>query len=229
MKQRKMTIVIDGPAGSGKSTVSKLVARRLGYAYLDTGALYRAVAYMLIAAGVEADDRDIVSKHLADAEIRCVKTPSGMFVQINGEDVTAHLRAEEVSLRASRISALPLVRAKLLPVQREAGRDGGIVAEGRDMATVVFPEAEVKIFLDADENERIKRRHRELAAREGRVQRARVAEGLRNRDRWDRTRAVAPLKPHADSVRIDTTRMSIDEVVEAVIAVINGHPSREFS
>ncbi|HON22922.1 MAG TPA: (d)CMP kinase [Syntrophales bacterium] len=228
MRKDKLVVVIDGPAGSGKSTVGKLLAQRLGYHYLDTGALYRAVAYVIGRDGIDEDEKEI-GAYLQDLDIELEKSTSGMRVRVNGEDVTERLRTEEVALRASRISALRVVREKLLPVQRAAGGTGGIVAEGRDMATVVFPRAEIKIFLDAAEEERVKRRHAELAARDPGMDYEKVAAGLQRRDRQDRTRAVAPLQPDPAAIHIDTTRMTAVEVVETVAAVINRHLSREFA
>ncbi len=229
MMIKNLVIVIDGPAGAGKSTVGKLLAQRLGYHYLDTGALYRAVAYTVGKAGIREDEEGKLREFLAATDIRWEKSPEGMRVRINGEDVTRHLRTEEVGLKASELSALPLIRKMLLPVQRAAGRGGGIVADGRDMASVVFPDAEVKFFLDAAEAERIKRRQLELATRNPDIEYANVAEDLRKRDRQDRTRAIAPLRPSDKATIIDTTGMTIDEVVEAMIYKTNRYLSRELT
>lgn len=222
-------IVIDGPAGSGKSTVSKILAARLNYLYLDTGALYRAAAYLIARAGVSHDDEKAVAKLLTGMEIRLQQSPQGMRVVAGGEDVTAHLRREEIGVKASQVSAIPLVRNILLPVQRQAAEAGGIVAEGRDMGTVVFPEADIKFYLDAAERERINRRFRELSAGDRETMQEKVADDLRLRDRQDRERQTAPLRPHAEAIIIDTTNMSIPEVVEALIKYINSNLCREFA
>lgn len=222
-------IVIDGPAGSGKSTVSKILAARLKYLYLDTGALYRAAAYLIARAGVSHDDEKAVAKILTGMEISLQQSPQGMRVVAGGEDVTEYLRREEIGVKASQVSAIPLVRNILLPVQRQAAETGGIVAEGRDMGTVVFPEADIKFYFDAAERERINRRFRELSAGDRETMREKVADDLRLRDRQDRERQTAPLRPHAEAIIIDTTNMSIPEVVEALIKYINSNLCREFA
>jgi len=217
---RKPIVVIDGPAGSGKSTVSRLLAARLGYLYLDTGALYRTVAYLAGRFGIREEDEAALVELVRGADIRLCQSGTDMRVEVGGEDVTAYLREEEVGIRASRISALPGVREMLLPVQRAVGVNGGIVAEGRDMGTVVFPDAEVKFYLDADEEERIARRFREVAAGGGKPKEGKVAEDLRRRDRQDKERRAAPLRPHEKAIIIDTTNMSIPRVVEVMLAHI---------
>ncbi len=217
---RKPIVVIDGPAGSGKSTVSRLLAARLGYLYLDTGALYRTVAYLAGRFGIREEDEAALVELLRGADIRVRQSVTDMRVEVGGEDVTAYLREEEVGIRASRISALPGVREMLLPVQRAAGVNGGIVAEGRDVGTVVFPDAAVKFYLDADEEERIASRFREVAAGGGKPKEGKVAEDLRRRDRQDKERRAAPLRPHEKAIIIDTTNMSIPQVVEVMLAHI---------
>ena len=217
---RKPIVVIDGPAGSGKSTVSRLLAASLGYLYLDTGALYRAVAYLAGRFGIGEEDEAALVELVRGADIRLCQSGTDMRVEVGGEDVTAYLREEEVGIRASRISALPGVREMLLPVQRAAGVNGGIVAEGRDVGTVVFPDAAVKFYLDADGEERIARRFREVAAGGGKPKEGKVAEDLRRRDRQDKERRAAPLRPHEKAIIIDTTNMSIPQVVEVMLAHI---------
>ena len=158
-------ITIDGPAGAGKSTVSKAVAARLKYLYLDTGALYRALAYKALENKIDVNDSDELAKLCSTTDVTLKNLDGKMKVYVDGEDVGDKIRTEEVGLAASTISAFPVVREKLLSLQREAGARGGIVAEGRDMGSVVFPDAEFKFFLDADIEERIRRRHKNLFKR----------------------------------------------------------------
>lgn len=219
--KRNLIITIDGPAGSGKSTVSKILAKRLSYLYLDTGALYRAVAYLIGREGISGNDEEAISQLLKGADIRLEKSEGGLQVYINGEDVTGYLRTEGIGLMASKLSALPLVREILLPLQRKAGASGGIVAEGRDMGTVVFPDADVKFFLDAGENERIRRRFIELSNRGDGSSYGNIARDMRQRDLQDTKRKTAPLRPHEKAVKIDTSNMTITEVIEAMLVIIN--------
>jgi CMP/dCMP kinase len=219
--KREFIITIDGPAGSGKSTVSRILAKRLSYLYLDTGALYRAVAYLIGREGLSGNDEQAIYDLLEGADICLRESGDGLQVYVNGENITGLLRTEEIGLMASKISALPLIREVLLPIQRKAGASGGIVAEGRDMGTVVFPDADVKIFLDASENERIQRRFMELSNRGNGIAFGNIARDMRLRDLQDRERTVAPLRPHEEAVIIDTSNMTIAEVVEAMLGVIN--------
>ncbi|MDO8785826.1 MAG: (d)CMP kinase, partial [Syntrophales bacterium] len=163
----KLVITIDGPAGAGKSTVSRALAGRLSYIYLETGALYRAVAYAVVKEGILPDVESCLSNLLGRTRIFLRSKGGRIKFFVNDEDVTEKIRTEEIGLLASKISAIPLVRNSLLSIQREVGKEGGIVAEGRDMGTVVFPDADYKFFLDASAEERVKRRYNELEARGG--------------------------------------------------------------
>ncbi len=218
--QRKLTIAIDGPAGVGKSTVAKLLASRLRYLYLDTGALYRAVAWKVLRAKVPPADREAVAALLLGMSLTMEFDPDSVRVLIDGQDVTGELRRPDVSETASVVSAIPAVREWLLPVQRRIGQGGAVVAEGRDIGTKVFPEADVKFFLEADPNVRAQRRHHELVAagHSGALEQTR--DDLSGRDTRDRTRAVAPLAPAPDARHIDTSALRVEEVVDLMMAAI---------
>jgi cytidylate kinase len=218
--ERDLLITIDGPAGAGKTTVSRMLADRLGYRYVDTGALYRAVALAAKEAGLSPDDDDGLGKLLEGLELDYGWTADGGAVlRLDGGDVTARLRTPEVTRFASAASARPVVRAFLLDLQRRLGRNRGAVFEGRDMGTVVFPDADVKFFLDADPAVRAQRRHRELAGAGG-PSLEQVRRDMARRDADDSRRALAPLKAADDALRVDSTGKSAEEVVEGMVRSI---------
>ncbi len=211
-----MIIAIDGPAGSGKSTVAKRVAGRLGYRYLDTGAMYRALAFRALASGVSPSDEDAVSVIARRDEVTFAHRPGEPLpsrVFIAGEDVTAAIRTPSVDEAVSAVARLPLVRAAMLEQQRHLGHGSDIVVEGRDIGTVVFPDAEVKVFLTASPGERAKRRAAQQAATGQRVDATEVLESIARRDAADSTREVAPLVAAEDALELDTTGLTIDQVV----------------
>jgi cytidylate kinase len=215
---RLLIVTIDGPAGAGKTTVSKLLARKLGYRYIDTGALYRGVAVAALEAGIAADDDAALATLCQGIALDLIPSGDGLRVMLNGTDITAAIRSPRISMLASAVSARPVVRAFLLSTQRALAAQKAVVAEGRDMGTVVFPEAEAKFFLDADAGIRARRRYDELdMPRGGGPSLETVESEMQRRDRNDSTRAVAPLQPAADAVHIDSSRLSLEQVVDLMI------------
>lgn len=207
-------VAVDGPAGSGKSTVAKLVAKNLGFTHIDTGAMYRALTLNAVEKGIPVEDEEAVSESAREA----VLALSNGKVLLNGEDVTSSLRMGKVTRDVARLSSYAGVRTALLSLQREvASRNDGVVMEGRDIGTVVFPDAQWKFFLDADPEVRARRRHAELAA-QGRVKELSwVLEDLIARDKEDRERTIAPLSAARDADVIDSSHMTIEEVVEYIV------------
>jgi len=220
--EKRLIITVDGPAGAGKSTISKILAGRLSYIYLDTGALYRAVASKVAENEVSADDERQLSDLCAEIKISLRSIDNDISIFVDDEDVTEKIRTQEIGMLASKISAVPVVRGTLLSIQRKTGKDGGIVAEGRDMGTVVFPDADFKFFLDAGVAERSKRRFTELVEKGESAEIEDVKRDLMIRDKQDSERGIAPLKPSMDSIVIDSTDMSIVDVVEKIIRIIGG-------
>lgn len=214
-------IAIDGPAGVGKSTVAKLLAARLGFLYLDTGALYRAVAWKVLKAGISPMDRERVEELLPVTFLDIRFHDGTMRVLLDGCDVTGELRTPDVSAAASLVSAIPAVREWLLPVQRRIGERGSVVVEGRDIGTRIFPSAPLKFFLDADAKVRAERRHRELVAAGHAGAMEATYQDLSGRDMQDRTRSIAPLVPAADARSIDTSNLSVEQVVERMMAAVS--------
>jgi cytidylate kinase len=212
-----LLIAIDGPSGAGKGTLARAVADRLRYRHIDTGAMYRAVAWKAIRDGIALDDEVAVAALAAAADFEQDRAR----ITIDGHDVTRAIRTSDMDKAAARVARLPRVREVLVTRQRDLGRDGGVVMEGRDIGTVVFPGADVKVYLDASPEERARRRAGDAAhtgGKDGTV--AAVATDLEERDRTDSTRAVAPLAMAADAVYVDTTALSVDEVVERVMGLV---------
>jgi cytidylate kinase len=205
-------VAIDGPVGAGKSTVARRLAEVLGFEYVNTGAMYRAVAVAARAAGISDDDRE-AERRLGALLERARIDFSGGRIMLDGRDVSAEIGTPEMSESASRLSTLGVVRARMRDLQRAAGERGAVVMEGRDIGTAVFPDAEFKFFLDASAEVRAERRWRELDARGVRIARAEVLAQLLERDRRDRGRELAPLRPAPDAMVVDASRMSIEEVV----------------
>jgi cytidylate kinase len=217
-------VAIDGPAAAGKSTVAREVARALGMLYVDTGAMYRALAVKLRDAGIRPDDESALDRCLSATRLEIAGTVAEPVIRLDGALVGDAIRAPEVGEMASRLAAMPRVRRMLVEVQRALAARGPLVAEGRDLGTVVFPDAEVKIFLEAELETRARRRARELQARGLPVPAAQVLEELRQRDERDRSRADSPLRPAPDSIRIDSRDKTIGEVVERILEAIRSHP-----
>jgi cytidylate kinase len=217
---RRLIVTIDGPAGAGKSTVARVLALRLGYVYLDTGALYRAVGWKVRQGGIDPDSLAAVSELLRSTAIRVEQHPERTHILVDGKDVTGELRAPDISRLASVVAAIPLVRQWLLPIQREIGRNGGLVAEGRDVGTKVFPKADVKFFLEADLEIRAARRQLEIAASGQEAALEQTSKEMAARDRRDRSRELAPLVPAPDASVIDTSNLDVDEIVDRMMAAI---------
>ena len=214
---KEAVITIDGPAGAGKSTVSKAVAAALNYLYLDTGALYRALAYTAMKNKIDLHNPVAIASFCRSVEVELKSNNGKMEVFVDGEGLGEKIRSEEAGLAASVISAYPAVREKLLALQRQAGAKGGIVAEGRDMGTVVFPDARFKFFLDAGIEERIKRRAGELSHKNREVDTKAIARDMEARDKQDADRQIAPLAAAKDALVIDSTLLSIAQVVEIIL------------
>lgn len=216
MTQRRVVVAIDGPAGAGKSTIARRLAERLGFTYIDTGAMYRAVALWALRQNVDPTDMHRMEQLALAAEI---ELQPGR-IRLNGEDVTEAIRSPEVSSGASKIAVIVGVRRRMVDKQRSIGERASVVMEGRDIGTVVFPDADVKIFLDAQPPERVRRRLLEVRAKGEQVAESTLALEMEERDRRDSTRRDAPLVQAPDAIYLDSTALSIDEVEEAVLKIV---------
>ncbi len=225
MLEKQNVITIDGPSGVGKSTISRKIAESLGFTYLDTGAMYRAVGLCLERHHIDLTDEKAVAAALAVVRIDLFATETGhgdVGVLLNGEDVSQEIRSPEIAMVASRVSAIPAVREKLTRLQRAIGEQGKIVAEGRDTGTVVFPGAMHKFFLDARPEERARRRVLQLQAKGEIVDEKKILAMTLERDKNDRERAIAPLRQAEDALAIDTTTKDIEEVSRLVLEAVKG-------
>jgi cytidylate kinase len=223
MSEKRIVVAIDGPAGAGKSTVARRVADRLGFIYINSGAMYRAVALWALRTGTGLDDM-----HRLEALARAAKIEFGIgdgLVYLNGENVTEAIRTPEVSMAASKVSVVPGVRRALIPLQRGIAEESSVVMEGRDIGSVVFPDAKIKVYLDAKPGERARRRALELQDRGDSANVEAVTASLQERDERDRTRQEAPLLQAPDAQLIDSTGLSLDEVEEKVLQLVRSRTS----
>ncbi|MDY6181841.1 MAG: (d)CMP kinase [Candidatus Faecousia sp.] len=219
--EKKISIAIDGPAGAGKSTIARRLARELGYRYLDTGAIYRTVAYFMDLWGVSPKDVDGVTRYIDELTVGIEYDDDGVQHMImNGMDVTEDIRSQEISQKASLISAHAVVREMLLDMQRDVAQRFNVIMDGRDIGTVVLPKATVKIFLTASAEVRARRRTDELLAKGQKVNFDTVLKEIRQRDYQDTHREIAPLKMARDSIKVDTSDMNLDQAVEAIREII---------
>ena len=219
--EKKISIAIDGPSGAGKSTIARRLAKELGYYYVDTGAIYRTVAYFFDLWGIAPKDLDGISRYIDELTVDIVYDDDGLqHMLMNGMDVTEDIRTQDIAQKASLISAYEIVREMLLDMQRDVARKHNVIMDGRDIGTVVLPKATVKIFLTASAEERARRRTEELLAKGQKAQYQTVLAQIRQRDDQDIHRKVAPLKIARDSVKVDTTGMDIDAVVAEIRRIV---------
>ena len=218
-QSRELIITIDGPAGAGKSTMARLLAQRLGYRLIDTGGMYRALAWSVAQARIDPTDAGAIARHLASVTV----TSDGDRFLVNGRDVTAEIRTPEIDVLTSRITMLAPVRDKVTPLQQRMAAAGGVVLEGRDTGTVVCPDAEVKFFLDAATETRARRRQAELTAAGRTAPLDTVRDEIRVRDAQDSTRALAPLRKAPDAIDVDTSDRTADEVMAVMLDAVERH------
>ena len=209
-------VAIDGPAGAGKSTIAKLVAKEKGYIYGDTGAMYRGLAMHFLKKGIDPENKEAVAKACQDAEVTIGYENGIQQIYLNGENVTEMLRTEEVGNMASKTSAIPEVREKLLDLQRSLAREKDVIMDGRDIGTNILPDADVKIYLTASVETRAERRYKELKEKGEKCDLAEISRDIRERDERDMTREIAPLKKAEDAVLVDSSDMTIKEVVDEI-------------
>ena len=216
-----MIIAIDGPAGSGKSTIAKLIAKQLNFRYIDTGAMYRAVAWTALKKGLSLMDESAMARIAKNLKIEFVPSAEGQAVMVDGKNTTALLKDEIVGRGAATVAAQKFVREVLVDQQRKIGKTGNMVMDGRDIGTVVFPEAQKKFFFIADAEERGRRRYKELKSKNPGLDLKTIVEEIQQRDYEDRNRNISPLVKADDALEIDTTRLSIEEVTDYVLENIN--------
>jgi cytidylate kinase len=219
-KRKRMTIAIDGPSGSGKSTAAKFLAKRLGYTYIDTGAMYRSVALRAKEKGISPEDQLALRRLASSLHITFITDGEKIQVLCDGEDVSEAIRTPEITLLASTISKQKELREILVQRQRELGKNGGVILEGRDIGTVVFPDADVKFYLDAAGEERVRRRYQEMVQKGMNADLPTIREELIQRDHHDMHRDHSPLKKAKDAVFIDSTHRSVNEVVEEMVRIV---------
>jgi len=217
---KKLVIAIDGPAASGKSTTARLVAGRLGYMHVDTGAMYRAMTLKVLSAGIHPDDTEEISRLAQRTDIRLSVSGGAAAVMLDGVDVTARIRTPEVTGAVSQVSSIAAVRELMVREQRRLASGGGVVLEGRDIGTVVLPDADVKIFLVADETERARRRQKELREKNVEVTLDALLNEIHERDRRDSSRDLSPLRRAPDAVEVDTSRLTVEGQVERILGIV---------
>ena len=213
-------IALDGPSGSGKSVMAKAVAKKLGIVYVDTGALYRAIGLYMHRQGVDKNDSESIKKKLKEIDLKLALGEEGQQVVLNGENVNPYIRQPEISMYASKVSAIPEVRAFLLNLQRDTARENNVIMDGRDIGTVIFPDAEVKIFLFARYEIRAERRYKELVEKGVSTTYEEVLADMQKRDSDDRNREIAPAIAAEDAVKLDSSELDIDQTIAAILGII---------
>ena len=214
-------IALDGPSGSGKSVMARAVAERLNILYVDTGALYRAIGLYMFRNGIDINDNEAVSSNLKNIALELSHSDEGQVVLLNGENVNKDIRLPEISMYASKVSAIPEVRAFLLDIQRATAEKNNVIMDGRDIGTVIFPDAQVKIFLFARDEVRAMRRYKELTEKGIETTFEEVLSDMQKRDENDRTRSIAPAVPADDAIMLDSSDLNIEETISKILGIID--------